>query len=876
MGVELFPRFEYPLVSVTTLLPGASAEEVERTVTRPLEDALGTVSALEGMHSESREGVSAVLVNFRLEKNRDVAVEEVRDKVGQALFVLPPGTTPPVVDKLDLGATPVLTFVVSSPRGEREVGELADKRVRPALEGLPGVGRVALAGARRRAISVEVDARELEAHGVAVDQVREALLAQNVDLPGGRVASPGRETVLRTLGRVREARDWDSVVVSSAGGRTVRVRDVGRALDSFEEPRTLARFDGAAAVELTVQKQADANTLEVASAVKARLRELEQALPRDVRLVVVHDPSAFIEGSIREVQKHLVLGAVLVGLTILLFLQRLADNAHRLRLDPGVDREHVHVPRRARLHDQQRDSPRARPRRRDRHRRRGRGAREHVLAGWRRRASRRARRRARRPRRSRSPSRRRRSRSSSSSCRSLSWRESSAASSRASGSPSRCRSSCRSESASRSPPCSARAFSGSAAERTTRETARERTSGIRARAGARRRSRGSTSARTSPPCASLSDTAGSSRSRRSSSSPPRPSFTSRSRRTFSPRTTRASSRSRSRARTAGRSSASRESWPSSSRGWPGSPPWCTSSRRWATSRAARQGRGRRHARDAPRLARAARAARPRSPGARPRAGPHARGRGRAAAHARRLRAGRHAPGPRRARRVPRPPGSVEVPPLTELAGAGTDLTFDLLGPDIDVLARLSEQILARTRRVPGVRDVDSTLALRKPELRVRVDRERATDLGVPLRSLAATLQTLVGGEVVTSWKDDRGRAVRRLAPRRAARRDRSARRRRAHGAVRHGGPRARLEPRDPRAARGPAQIDRIDRQRSVTVSATWTGSRSARRSRRSRRSRPTSTFRPATRSTSRATPRSSRRRRAAFLSRSSSRSSSCT
>jgi HAE1 family hydrophobic/amphiphilic exporter-1 len=320
LGVDLFPSFDYPLVSVTTTLPGASAEEIESSVTKPIEDALQRIGGMEGIHSMSREGVSSVLIDFRLEKDPDKAAQEVRDKVGQVLLTLPPSTLPPIVDVFDLGATPVVSLVVSGPRSEREISELASRRIGPSLEGIPGVGRVALAGARLRAIQVEVDARKLEAYGLSIDQVREALLAANVELPGGRLTQGSREVVVRTLGRLGDPRDFEDVIVTSARGHPVRVRDIACVLDSIEEPRTVARYDGASAVTLSVQKRSGANTLEVIRSVRERLHELERALPRDVKLAVVRDQSDFIGGSLHELEKHLVLGTLLVGLTILLFL----------------------------------------------------------------------------------------------------------------------------------------------------------------------------------------------------------------------------------------------------------------------------------------------------------------------------------------------------------------------------------------------------------------------------------------------------------------------------------------------------------------------------------------------------------------------------
>lgn len=321
MGVDLFPNVDLPIVTVTTTLPGSSVEEMETGVTKPLEEAVNTVSGIDELKSVTKEGISSIVVQFLLEKNRDVAAQEVRDKVSTILATLPPGTQTPVIDKFDLDASPVLTVAVSGRRSLREVSEIADKRIRESLQSLNGVGQVTIAGARLRAINVYVDAAKLESFQLSIDQVRAALKAQNLEEPGGRVDQSSRELVLRTMGRIKESRQFDDIIIAWRHGQPIRVRDVGRSEDGEQEPRTLARLDGANAVTLVVQKQSGTNTLDVIRVTKARLEELKKTLPGDVELQVIRDQSIFIEGSIHEVKKHLLLGALLVAATILVFLR---------------------------------------------------------------------------------------------------------------------------------------------------------------------------------------------------------------------------------------------------------------------------------------------------------------------------------------------------------------------------------------------------------------------------------------------------------------------------------------------------------------------------------------------------------------------------
>jgi len=328
IGVDLFPNVDLPVVMVTTNRPGTSVEEMETGVTKLVEDAVNTISGIDELRSTTTEGRSFVTIQFLLEKDRDIAQQEVQGKVNTVLSLLPPGTETPIVDKFDLDASPVLTIVVAGQRDLRELTDIADKQIGDELSSLPGVGAVNLVGGRPRAIQVRVDPDRLRAYGLAIDDVKAALARQNLELPGGRVDQERRELVLRTVGRVRDPRDFADLIVKDVAGHPVRVRDLGPAgnvQDTFEEPRTLSRFDGENAVALVVQKQSGSNTVDVIDVVKARLGVLGPALAAegksDVTLTVTRDQSRFIRASLHEVQVHLLLGAALVVLTILLFLR---------------------------------------------------------------------------------------------------------------------------------------------------------------------------------------------------------------------------------------------------------------------------------------------------------------------------------------------------------------------------------------------------------------------------------------------------------------------------------------------------------------------------------------------------------------------------
>jgi HAE1 family hydrophobic/amphiphilic exporter-1 len=321
LGVDLFPKADIPVVSVTATLPGASSEELETTVTRPIEEAINTVSGVDELRSVVREGVTTVVAMFVLEKNGDVAAQEVRDKVSAIVDKLPQGMQPPIVDTFDLDASPIITIGVSGRRDVREVTEIAKYRIQEILQTVPGVGAVFMSGGRTRAINVVVDTDHLASYDLSIEDVRQAILRQNLEVPGGIVEQGSRELVLRTLGRIEAADKFNDLIVTNRNGYPIRIRDVGRSEDSIEQPRSLTRLNGENAVSLFIQKQSGTNTVQVSDAVQQRLETLRPSLPPDIHIELIQDQARFVRNSMHEVKFHLLLAAVLVSLTILLFIR---------------------------------------------------------------------------------------------------------------------------------------------------------------------------------------------------------------------------------------------------------------------------------------------------------------------------------------------------------------------------------------------------------------------------------------------------------------------------------------------------------------------------------------------------------------------------
>ncbi len=321
LGVDRYPSVDVPTVTVRTILPGASPEEMETEVSQVIEEAVNTVEGIDELRSISMPGQSLVVVSFDLAREIETAAQDVRDRVANVLRDLPREADPPIIAKLDNDDSPILSVALAADRPLRELTELADKVVKTRIERSPGVGDVTIVGGLSRAICVWLDADRLAAYQIPVTAVREAVVRQNAELPGGNVTGPVREETLRTLGRFREPRDFEDLVVATVNGAPVRIGDVGRAEDGAKEQRSVARLDGVPTVTLQVRRQSGANTVGVIDGVKERLDQVRAELPPDVRLEVIMDQSRFIHAALREIRLHLILGSLLACGVVLLFMR---------------------------------------------------------------------------------------------------------------------------------------------------------------------------------------------------------------------------------------------------------------------------------------------------------------------------------------------------------------------------------------------------------------------------------------------------------------------------------------------------------------------------------------------------------------------------
>ncbi|HKN81840.1 MAG TPA: efflux RND transporter permease subunit [Pyrinomonadaceae bacterium] len=321
LGVDRFPSVDLPTVSVRVTLPGAAPEEVEALVAQPLEEVINTVDGISELRSVCGQGSAIVIATFKLDRNLESAAQDVRDRVNTLGRRLPEDADPPIVQKFDNDSTPVMTIALSADRSLRELTELGDKTVRPQLERIAGVGEVRVVGGLDRAINVWIDADRLAAYQISISQIEQALQRQNADVPGGNVTTGKEELTLRTLGRFTDPRQFDDLVIANVNGVPVKLRDVGRVEDGTKEQRSFSRLNGTPTVTLDIRRQSGANTIEVINGLKAAFPRVIAQLPEDVKLDVIRDQSRYIEAALHEIQKHLVLGSILASLVVLIFMR---------------------------------------------------------------------------------------------------------------------------------------------------------------------------------------------------------------------------------------------------------------------------------------------------------------------------------------------------------------------------------------------------------------------------------------------------------------------------------------------------------------------------------------------------------------------------
>jgi HAE1 family hydrophobic/amphiphilic exporter-1 len=320
LGIDLFPEVNFPFINIGVVFPGAAPEEVESLVTQRVEDAVAGINGVKRVISTSTEGFSRVGVELRLEVDPQAAAAEVREKVAAIRGILPPDIEDPTIQRFDVAALPVMVYAVGSTQPSDRVRRQVDEELKPLLEQIDGVAAVEINGGQIREIQVNLDPRRLEALGMPITEVAAKLAAENLDLPGGNVERDGRSVTLRTKGEFDGADEVANVILRSEGGSTVRVRDVGTVVDGFEERETTTRLNGADAVSFSVRKQSGANTVEITDRVEAVLARVSPSFP-DLQIRPVHNDADFIKENVRDVRSHIFFGGIMAVLVIFLFMR---------------------------------------------------------------------------------------------------------------------------------------------------------------------------------------------------------------------------------------------------------------------------------------------------------------------------------------------------------------------------------------------------------------------------------------------------------------------------------------------------------------------------------------------------------------------------
>ncbi|MCX5798985.1 MAG: efflux RND transporter permease subunit, partial [Proteobacteria bacterium] len=284
IGVDLFPKIDIPIVNIRTELKGASSEIMDIDVTDKIEESVNTINGVKTITSTSTEGMSVVTVEFVLERNIDLAVQDVREKVSVIRKKLPTDIEEPIIEKVDPDASPVLWFALSGEKSARELSTYADEILKEQLQRINGVGAVRMYGLRLRQARVWLDNDKMRSYGITAQDVLSALQRGNVELPGGRIESDTKEYTVKIKGEFPTIQQFNDLVVGYSRGAAVKIKDIGRAEDGMEEKRSIARYNGVSSVNMGIQKQSGTNTVEVIDTVKKELKVIRKTLPAGMDL----------------------------------------------------------------------------------------------------------------------------------------------------------------------------------------------------------------------------------------------------------------------------------------------------------------------------------------------------------------------------------------------------------------------------------------------------------------------------------------------------------------------------------------------------------------------------------------------------------------
>ena len=321
LGIDLFPEVNFPFVNVMVPYPGAGPEEVETLVTRPIEDAVAGINGVKRVVSTSTEGLAMVGIELRLEIDPQAATAEVREKVAAIRARLPEQIKDPTINRFDVSALPIATYAVGSASLPSDVTRrMVEDDIKPLLGQIDGVAAVEVNGGQVRELQVNLDPRRLEALNLPITEVAAKLTANNLDVPGGQVRRGGKAVSLRTQGQYRSAAEIENVILRSAGGSTVRVKDVGAVVDGYQDRTSTTRLNGEDAVSFSVRKQSGANTVEVQRKLDAALAKAAPGFPQ-LAIRNVHTDAEGIMENVTDVRGHIIFGGIMAVLVVFVFMR---------------------------------------------------------------------------------------------------------------------------------------------------------------------------------------------------------------------------------------------------------------------------------------------------------------------------------------------------------------------------------------------------------------------------------------------------------------------------------------------------------------------------------------------------------------------------
>jgi len=322
LSLREYPRIDEPLVNVSTTLSGASSEVIESQVTKPLEDSIAGIDGVEIMTSVSRTERSQITVRFKLSKDPDTAAAEVRDRVARVRGRLPDAVNEPVIAKVEADATPTMWLAYTSETmGTLELTDLINRVVKPRLQTVPGVADIQIGGDRRYAMRIWLDTDKLAAYRLTAQDVEDALRRQNLEVPAGRIESEQREFSVTARTDLSTVAQFNQIALRTQGGYTVRLQDVARVEEGAASERSRVRLNGIPSISTGVIRNATANPLEVANGVRALIPQIQRDLPPSVTVVLANDLTVFIDRSVKAVYTTVAEAVVLVALVVFVFLR---------------------------------------------------------------------------------------------------------------------------------------------------------------------------------------------------------------------------------------------------------------------------------------------------------------------------------------------------------------------------------------------------------------------------------------------------------------------------------------------------------------------------------------------------------------------------